>query len=250
MPRSQPVLRQRLRRYDGSSKSQQADEHRPQLASAAHRRGSIWGRGRSRSAHLITTADLRARAWVAARAATSPRTARVRSTWPGELPRFSTSPRRRSRCLAMAVAASAGEVIALRGTRRRAVRECGARSRSYGIAGAHQLLPELGDRQRRADRNGRPRHAGARLEDGADGLNHEHALVQLIRVIRAGTGPRRRPSDSSGIHRTSRSWISADGTDLYVTYDGFLDPFQTNMMSPRRFQGVLEACRPDRPTGG
>ena len=33
--------------------------------------------------------------------------------------------------------------------------------------------------------------------------------------------------------------ISPDGSDLYVVYDGFLDPFRDNTTSDRRFEGVL-----------
>ena len=75
--------------------------------------------------------------------------------------------------------------------------------------------------------------------DGADGLNDEHALVQL--------------SDNQGIDWTDPEEvekhgdrpdfafisIAPDGTDLYTVYDGFLDPFQDNTTDPRRFQGVV-----------
>ena len=75
--------------------------------------------------------------------------------------------------------------------------------------------------------------------DGADGLNDEHALVQL--------------SDNQGVDwtdpveveepgdRPDFAFISIapDGTDLYTVYDGFLDPFQDNTTDPRRFEGVV-----------
>ena len=75
--------------------------------------------------------------------------------------------------------------------------------------------------------------------DGAEGLNNEHALVQL--------------SDDRGITWTDPEEVeeagdrpdfafiglSPDGSDLYTVYDGFLDPFQTDTTSPRRFQGVV-----------
>ena len=32
--------------------------------------------------------------------------------------------------------------------------------------------------------------------------------------------------------------LSPNGKDLYVVYDAFLDPFQNNTTSPRRFVGV------------
>jgi hypothetical protein len=33
--------------------------------------------------------------------------------------------------------------------------------------------------------------------------------------------------------------ISPDGQDVYLTYDGFLQPWQTTTATPRRFQGVV-----------
>ena len=74
--------------------------------------------------------------------------------------------------------------------------------------------------------------------DGASGLNHEHALVQTsanqgatwstpVNAAEAGDRP-----DNPAVA------ISPNGTDVYLVYDGYLDPFQTTTANPRRMQGV------------
>ncbi len=116
----------------------------------------------------------------------------------------------------------------------------GVRSISFdGIAGARtSSFPSL------EVANGAPTGAGASdklalgWSDGADGLNHEHALVQFstnggqawttpVQVEQSGDRP-----DFAFIG------LSPNGQDLYVVYDGFLDPFRTNTTSTRRFVGV------------
>jgi hypothetical protein len=116
----------------------------------------------------------------------------------------------------------------------------GVRSISFdGIAGARtSSFPSL------EIANGAPTGVGAPdtlalgWSDGADGLNHEHALVQF--------------SSNGGVNWTAPTAVeesgdrpdfafiglSPNGRDLYVVYDGFSDPFRTDMMSPRRFVGV------------
>jgi hypothetical protein len=117
----------------------------------------------------------------------------------------------------------------------------GVRSISFdGIAGARtSSFPSLDIA------NGAPSGADAPdtlaigWSDGADGLNNEHALVQLSddggqdwtdpeQVEEAGDRP-----DFAFIG------LSPDGADLYTVYDGFLDPFRDDTTSERRFQGVL-----------
>lgn len=92
--------------------------------------------------------------------------------------------------------------------------------------------------------NGAPTGVGATdklalgWSDGSDGLNHEHALVQLssdggqswtnpVQVEQSGDRP-----DFAFIG------LSPNGQDLYVVYDGFLDPFRNDTTSTRRFVGV------------
>src|SRR3954452_17012665 len=116
----------------------------------------------------------------------------------------------------------------------------GVRSISFdGISGARtSSFPSL------EIANGAPTGAGATdklalgWSDGADGLNHEHALVQLssnggrnwtnpVAVEQSGDRP-----DFAFIG------LSPNGTDLYVVYDGFTDPFRDDTTSTRQFVGV------------
>src|SRR4051794_1335629 len=104
----------------------------------------------------------------------------------------------------------------------------GVRSISFdGIAGARtSSFPNLDIA------NGAPTGAGATNKlalgwsDGADGLNQEHALVQL-----SSNGGRNWanpvPLEESG-DRPDFAFIglSPNGTDLYVVYDGFSGPFR------------------------
>ncbi len=117
----------------------------------------------------------------------------------------------------------------------------GVRSFSFdGIAGARtSSFPSL------AIANGAPSGAGAPntialgWTDGAAGLNHEHALVQLSGNGGASwTSPTaaERPGDRPDFAFLD---ISPDGSDLYVVYDGFRDPFRNDTTSPRRFLGVV-----------
>src|SRR3954469_18944321 len=117
----------------------------------------------------------------------------------------------------------------------------GVRSISFdGIAGARtSSFPSL------SIANGAPTGAGAPntlalgWSDGAAGLNHEHARVQLSsNQGNTWTTPRRmeRAVDRPDFAFLS---ISPDGRDLYVVYDGFTDPFRDNTTAPRRFAGVL-----------
>jgi hypothetical protein len=108
-----------------------------------------------------------------------------------------------------------------------------------GIAGARtSSFPSL------EIANGAPTGAGATdklalgWSDGADGLNHEHALVQLSSNGGSSwTSPV--PVEQSG-DRPDFAFIglSPNGQDLYVVYDGFSDPFRNDTTLTRQFVGV------------
>ncbi len=116
----------------------------------------------------------------------------------------------------------------------------GVRSISFdGIAGARtSSFPSLDIA------NGAPTGAGAtnRLalgwSDGSAGLNHEHALVQLS--ASGGTSWSNPVQVEQSGDRPDFAFIglSPNGSDLYVVYDGFSDPFRNDTTSSRQFVGV------------
>jgi hypothetical protein len=116
----------------------------------------------------------------------------------------------------------------------------GVRSISFdGIAGARtSSFPSL------EIANGTPTGAGATdklavgWSDGAGGLNHEHALVQLS--ANGGSTWTTPVSVEQSGDRPDFAFIglSPNGSDLYVVYDGFSDPFRNDTTSTRQFVGV------------
>jgi hypothetical protein len=116
----------------------------------------------------------------------------------------------------------------------------GVRSISFdGIAGARtSSFPSL------QIANGAPTGAGATdklalgWSDGADGLNHEHALVQLSTNGGQNWTSPAAVEESGDRPDFAFIGLSPNGNDLYVVYDAFLDPFQNDTTSPRRFVGV------------
>jgi hypothetical protein len=79
--------------------------------------------------------------------------------------------------------------------------------------------------------------------DASEGLNKERALVSLsgdggntwttpVNATAAGDRP-----DFPAIA------LAPDGSEIYIVYDGFLQPFQTDNSAPRLFQGVVRAAK-------
>jgi hypothetical protein len=109
-----------------------------------------------------------------------------------------------------------------------------------GIAGARTgSFPSLDIANGAPTGTGAPNTLALGWSDGSAGLNHEHALVQL-------SGDRGRTwSGPSAVEEAGDRpdfaflGISPNGQDLYVVYDGFIDPFRNNTTAPRRFMGVL-----------
>src|SRR4051812_22284663 len=116
----------------------------------------------------------------------------------------------------------------------------GVRSISFdGIAGARtSSFPSLDIA------NGAPTGTSATNKlalgwsDGSAGLNNEHALVQLS--ADGGTQWSDPVSVEQSGDRPDFAFIglSPNGSDLYVVYDGFSDPFQNDTTSTRHFVGV------------
>jgi hypothetical protein len=78
--------------------------------------------------------------------------------------------------------------------------------------------------------------------DGRRGLNQEQALVITSRNRgESWTGPvnAAEPRDRPDFPAIA---ISPDGDEVYLTYDGFLDPWRHTTKEPRRFQGVVRAA--------
>jgi hypothetical protein len=72
--------------------------------------------------------------------------------------------------------------------------------------------------------------------DARAGLNREQALVQTSANQGSPGRPQStRPRPATG--PTTRP--SPTGSDVYLVYDGYLDPFQTTTANPRRMQGVV-----------
>lgn len=75
--------------------------------------------------------------------------------------------------------------------------------------------------------------------DARNGLNHEEVLLQYS--TNGGESWSTPVSVAEAGDRPNFPWvaISPDGTDVYLTYNGFLDPYRDNLTDPRRFQGVV-----------
>jgi hypothetical protein len=127
----------------------------------------------------------------------------------------------------------------------------GVRSISFdGIAGARTgSFPSLDIA------NGAPSGTGATNKlalgwsDGAAGLNHEHALVQLS--TNGGASWTTPVTVEQVPDRPNFAFIaiSPDGGDLYVVYDGHTNVFQNDTTSPRQFVGVTRHADLTGPAG-
>jgi hypothetical protein len=93
--------------------------------------------------------------------------------------------------------------------------------------------------------NGAPSGAGASnaivigWNDGQLGLNNERAMVA---VSTNGGNSFSTPSNATAAgDRPNFAWVavSPDGTDIYVVYNAYLDPWRTTTADPRRMQGVV-----------
>ena len=116
----------------------------------------------------------------------------------------------------------------------------GVRSISFdGIAGARtSSFPSL------EIANGAPTGVGASdklalgWSDGADGLDHEHALLQLSSDGGLNWTAPTKVEESGDRPDFAFIGLSPNGRDLYVVYDAFGDPFRDTTTNTRRFLGV------------
>jgi hypothetical protein len=82
--------------------------------------------------------------------------------------------------------------------------------------------------------------------DGA--FNHEQALVQTSGDLGLTWSTPVNGAEAGDRADNPAVAISPDGTDLYLVYNGYLDPFRTTTTDPRRVQGVTRHA--DVGTGG
>jgi hypothetical protein len=74
--------------------------------------------------------------------------------------------------------------------------------------------------------------------DAANGLNHEQALVQTSADGGASWSTPVNAAEAADRADNPAVAISPNGTDLYLVYNAYLDPFRTTTADPRRMQGV------------
>ncbi|MBS1885857.1 MAG: exo-alpha-sialidase [Actinobacteria bacterium] len=117
----------------------------------------------------------------------------------------------------------------------------GVRSISFdGIAGARtSSFPSLSIANGAPSGIGAPNTIALGWSDGSEGLNHEHALVQLSSDGGAEWSTPTAVEEPGERPDFAFVGISPNGTDLYTVYDSFLDPFRADTTSTRRFQGVV-----------
>lgn len=83
--------------------------------------------------------------------------------------------------------------------------------------------------------------------DAQNGLNNERTMLSFS--TNSGTTWSTPVNATAPGDRPNFPWvaISPDGTDLYVTYMGFLDPWRTNTTDARRMQGVVRHANYSNP---
>jgi hypothetical protein len=116
-----------------------------------------------------------------------------------------------------------------------------------GIAGARtSSFPSLSIANGAPSGTDAPNTIAVGWSDGADGLNDEHALVTLSAnggqdwsTPSAVEDRSVTPAPAADRPDFAFLGISPNGQDLYVTYDGFRDPFRNDTTSTRRFVGVV-----------
>jgi hypothetical protein len=74
--------------------------------------------------------------------------------------------------------------------------------------------------------------------DAANGLNHEQAFVQTSTDGGASWSIAVNAAEAADRADNPAVAISPNGTDLYLVYNAYLDPFRTTTTAPRRMQGV------------
>ncbi|HYT26951.1 MAG TPA: sialidase family protein [Actinomycetota bacterium] len=93
--------------------------------------------------------------------------------------------------------------------------------------------------------NGAPTGAGATntlvlaWPDARAGLNHEQALVQTSTDQGVTWSAPSNAAEAGDRPDNPAVAISPTGSDLYLVYNGYLQPFQTTTANPRRMQGVV-----------
>jgi len=116
-----------------------------------------------------------------------------------------------------------------------------------GIAGARtSSFPSLSIANGAPSGANAPNTVAVGWSDGADGLNNEHALVTLSAnggsdwtTPTAVEDRSVTPAPTADRPDFASLGIPPNGQDLYITYDGFRDPFRNDTTSNPRFAGVL-----------
>lgn len=118
-----------------------------------------------------------------------------------------------------------------------------------GVAGARtNSFPSVDIANGAPEGNG-PDVIAVTWSDATGGLNNERALLQVS--VDGGDSWSTPVVASEGADRPDfpALAVSPDGTDIYLTYQGFLDPWRTNTSDTRRQQGVVRHVDLD-PTNG